>query len=70
MNKRELKEIRGLKVEELEKRLDGLVESLLKARVDISVGQEKNVRKAKMIRRDISQIKSIIREKGDKEAKQ
>jgi len=71
MKKKDLLDLRSKKTGELEKLLSKKRNELINTYVKIKAGQEKNLKKAKNIRRDIAQILTIIREKEllKKEAK-
>ncbi len=63
MKKTELKELRTLNLKELETRLASLKKKWLETQVKISVGEEKNIKAARNLRRDIAQILGIITQK-------
>jgi len=63
MKKKELKSIRAKEEKEIEKILDDKRKSASELYAKIKVGQEKNLKKVKMLRRDISQILTILKEK-------
>jgi ribosomal protein L29 len=63
MKKKELKSIRAKEEKEIKKILDDKRKSAVELYAKMKVGQEKNLRKVKMLRRDISQILTILREK-------
>jgi ribosomal protein L29 len=63
MKKAELKELRQMDIPKLEKKLSDLTKKKVEAEIKISAGQEKNVRSAKSLRRDISQTMTILNEK-------
>ena len=63
MKKRELEAIRKQDTQVLKRTLDELRDKLMKAQIDMSIGQEKNLAKARNIRRDIAQVETIIRDK-------
>jgi len=62
MKKRELEAMRKQEAQVLEVRLNELRDNLMKVQIDMSIGQEKNLAKARNIRRDIAQIKTLIAE--------
>lgn len=62
MKKRELEAMRKQDTQALEIRLNELRDNLMKAQIDMSIGQEKNLAKARNIRRDIAQVKTLIAE--------
>jgi ribosomal protein L29 len=66
MKKAELRELRQMDIPKLEKKLSDLRKKRLETEVRISAGQEKNVRLAKSLRHDISQIMTILEEKRKK----
>lgn len=63
MKKKDLTDLRNKKTSELEKLLAKKRHELINANAKIKAGQEKNLKKAKNIRRDVAQILTIIREK-------
>ncbi len=63
MKKKDLTDLRNKKVSELEKLLSKKRNELINTYAKIKAGQEKNLKKAKNMRRDIAQILTIIREK-------
>lgn len=66
MKKRELGEMRELKAEELVKRAEGLRKSLAEMRIKIAVGEERNKKAAKKLKRDLAQILTIIAQRNNK----
>lgn len=63
MKKKDLTDLRNKKTNELEKLLAKKRNELVNTYAKIKAGQEKNLKKAKNIRRDVAQILTIIREK-------
>ncbi|MCK4588688.1 50S ribosomal protein L29 [Candidatus Woesebacteria bacterium] len=63
MKKKDLTDLRNKKINELEKLLSKKRNELINTYAKIKAGQEKNLKKAKNIRRDVAQILTIIREK-------
>jgi ribosomal protein L29 len=63
MKKKDLTDLRNKKISELEKLLSKKRNELINTYAKIKAGQEKNLKKAKNIRRDVAQILTIIREK-------
>jgi len=63
MKSKQLKDSRSKKVSDLDKQVAGLQKELLDLKLQLSVGKVKNARESKLKRRDIAQIKTIIREK-------
>ncbi len=63
MKKKDLTDLRNKKINELEKLLSKKRNELINTYAKIKAGQEKNLKKAKNMRRDIAQILTIIREK-------
>lgn len=63
MKKKQLKSIRTKEEKEIKKILDDKRKSASELYAKMKVGQEKNSRKVKMLRRDISQILTILKEK-------
>jgi ribosomal protein L29 len=63
MKKKDLQNIRTKKIKTLEKLVGEKKLELVKIRLAMKVGKEKNLKKAKNLRREIAQILTIIREK-------
>ena len=63
MKAKEIKEIRGLTVEELEKKLQGLKKDLFMLRMQHATNQLENPMQIAAVKKDIARIKTIIREK-------
>lgn len=63
MKKKDLTDLRNKEINELEKLLSKKRNELINTYAKIKAGQEKNLKKAKNIKRDIAQILTIIREK-------
>lgn len=63
MKKKQLKSIRTKEEKEIKKILDDKRKSASEFYAKMKVGQEKNSRKVKMLKRDISQILTILKEK-------
>ena len=63
MKAKELKEIRGLSVEDLEKKLQGLKKDLFMLRMQHATNQLDNPMRLNAVKKDIARIKTIIREK-------
>ena len=63
MKAKELKEIRGLSVEDLEKKLQGLKKDLFMLRMQHATNQLDNPMQIAATKKDIARIKTIIREK-------
>ena len=63
MKAKEIKEIRGKSVEELEKMLQGLKKDLFMLRMQHATNQLDNPMKLAAVKKDIARIKTIIREK-------
>ena len=64
MKKKELLELRSKEIVQLEKMVTAKQNDLLKIIPETSVGKEKNLKKAKNLKREIAQILTIINEKG------
>jgi len=62
MKKRELKEYREKSKSQLTKDVEKLRKEYFEAKMKISSGEEKNLKKANHLKRDIAQILSIIGE--------
>lgn len=63
MKAKELKEIRGLSVDDLEKKLQGLKKDLFMLRMQHATNQLDNPMQIAAVKKDIARIKTIIREK-------
>ena len=63
MKAKEIKEIRGLSVEKLEEKLQGLKKDLFMLRMQHATNQLDNPMKIAAVKKDIARIKTIIREK-------
>ena len=63
MKAKEIKEIRGLSVEELNKKLDELKKDLFMLRMQHATNQLDNPMQIANVKKDIARIKTIIREK-------
>ena len=63
MKAKEIKEIRGLTVEELNKMLNELKKDLFMLRMQHATNQLDNPIKIAAVKKDIARIKTIIREK-------
>jgi len=63
MKRKDLVDLKTKEVKDLNKILGDKKAELEKVMVNVSVGKEKNLKKAKNLRRDISQILTIVREK-------
>ena len=61
-----IKEIRDLKTEQLEKELGKFRKELFQANKEIRDGKEKNVRKSLRIKRIIARIQTVLNEKKEK----
>ena len=63
MKRKDLVDLKTKEVKDLNKILGDKKAELEKIMVNVSVGKEKNLKKAKNLRRDISQTLTIVREK-------
>jgi len=63
MKKKDLQSVRIKKIETLKKLAGEKKMELVKIKLAMKVGKEKNFKKAKNLRREIAQILTIIREK-------
>ena len=63
MKAKEIKEIRGLSVEKLEEKLQGLKKDLFMLRMQHATNQLDNPLQIAAVKKDIARIKTIIREK-------
>ena len=62
MKAKELKEIRGLSVEDLEKKLQGLKKDLFMLRMQHATNQLDNPLKIRETKRDIARVMTVMRE--------
>ena len=63
MKAKEIKEIRGLSVEDLNKKLNDLKKDLFMLRMQHATNQLDNPLQIAVVKKDIARIKTIIREK-------
>lgn len=63
MKNKDLSDLRSKDLKELNKLLSDNKSELLKIKLDMSTGQESNLKKAKHLKKDIAQILTLIREK-------
>ena len=63
MKAKEIKEIRGLSVEDLDKKLNDLKKDLFMLRMQHATNQLDNPLQLAAVKKDIARIKTIIREK-------
>ena len=63
MKAKEIKEIRGLSVEDLDKKLNDLKKDLFMLRMQHATHQRDNPLQIAAVKKDIARIKTIIREK-------
>ena len=63
MKAKEIKEIRGLSVEKLNEKLQGLKKDLFMLRMQHATNQLDNPMQIAAVKKDIARIKTIIREK-------
>ena len=63
MKAKEIKEIRGLSVEDLDKKLNELKKDLFMLRMQHATNQLDNPLRIAAVKKDIARIKTIIREK-------
>jgi len=64
MKKNKLKEIRLKTEEELKKEAEQIVQEITRLRLEIAASKIKNVKAVKNLKKDLAQIKTIIKEKG------
>ena len=71
MKKKDIETLRGKEVAEIKKALVGKRADLIKAQVEMYGGKEKNLKKAKNLRREVAQMLTIIKEREilEREAK-
>ena len=63
MKAKEIKEIRGLSVEDLQKKLNDLKKDLFMLRMQHATNQLDNPMQIAAVKKDIARVKTIIREK-------
>ena len=63
MKAKEIKEVRGLSVEELNKKLEDLKKDLFMLRMQHATNQLDNPLQLNAVKKDIARVKTIIREK-------
>ena len=63
MKANQIKEVRSLSVEDLQKKLDGLKKDLFMLRMQHATNQLDNPMQLAAVKKDIARIKTIIREK-------
>ena len=63
MKAKEIKEIRGLSVEDLDKKLNDLKKDLFMLRMQHATNQLDNPMQIAAVKKDIARVKTIIREK-------
>ena len=63
MKSKEVKNLRTKSKDGLKKILDKKMSDLMQVKVKLKVAKEKNLKRVKMLRCEISQVKTIIREK-------
>jgi ribosomal protein L29 len=63
MKSKELNDLRTKDIKELQKLLDKKVAGAVQAKIKTKVSKEKNLKNVKMLKRDISQILTIMSEK-------
>jgi ribosomal protein L29 len=63
MKKKEINNLRSKKVKELIKMLNKKRTEAMQIKAKLKVSKEKDLKKVKNLRRDIAQIKTVIREK-------
>ena len=63
MKAKEIKEIRGLSVEDLDKKLGELKKDLFMLRMQLATNQLDNPMQIGAVKKDIARVKTIIREK-------
>ena len=63
MKKNDIADLRKKELKELEKMLEDKKMQMYKARTDVKTGKEKNLKKAKNIKREIALIATLVREK-------
>ena len=66
MKAKEIKEVRGLSVEDLNKKLNDLKKDLFMLRMQHATNQLDNPMQIAAVKKDIARVKTIIREKETK----
>jgi ribosomal protein L29 len=69
MKKTQIQQLKAQDPKKLTQKLTQLKNEYQKAKIQITASEEKNIKKAKNIRRDIAQISSIITQKTKKKNK-
>lgn len=70
MQKKELNELKTKTVEKLKEEAEAKRLAIYKFKSELKAGQEKNLKKGKMLRRDLSQILTVLKEKEMTERKE
>jgi large subunit ribosomal protein L29 len=60
----QLGELRGLAVEDLQKRATDLDDQVFRLRLQQAVGQSESGNKIRPLRRELARVKTVLREKG------
>jgi large subunit ribosomal protein L29 len=63
MKRKELKDVKIKDISEIIKSIVTKKEELLKIQLKVKIGGEKNLKKAKNLRKDIAQLKTVLHEK-------
>ena len=63
MKKKDIETLRGKEVAEIKKALGEKKADLIKAQTEMYGGKEKNLKKAKNLRREVAQMLTIIKER-------
>lgn len=67
MKKKDLKELQAKSSEEVKNLADVKKVQLLKLKAELKIGKHKNLRAGKMLRREIAQIRTILKERIKKQ---
>lgn len=62
MKKKDLKELKEVKKGELEKKISDYKKEILSTKADMAAGKKLNPKKVKMLRRDLAQTLTIMRQ--------
>ncbi|MCM8805912.1 MAG: 50S ribosomal protein L29 [Candidatus Omnitrophica bacterium] len=63
MKRNEFEELKSLTIQELEQKRNELAKRLFEQRIQVRLGQEKNTRSLRNLRKDIARINTLIQEK-------
>ena len=63
----QLTDLRGMNTEDLRKRVRDLEEQVFRLRLQSSMGQGEAGNKVRPLRKELARVKTVLREKGDKD---